>query len=68
MRNLAAALRRQVAAARDANQADVLSYIAERLAVIGETVEDPEMQRFLKRCAMARRVEDFKRLEDRPCS
>lgn len=68
MRNLAAALRRQAAAARDANSADVLNYIAERLAIIGETVEDPEMQQFLKRCAMSRRIEDLKRLDDRPCS
>jgi hypothetical protein len=68
MRNLASIMQRQAAAARDPNRADVLQFIAERLAVIGETVEDPDMQRFLRRCATSRRLEDLKRLEDRPCS
>lgn len=68
MRNLASRIKRQASAARDANRADVLQFIAVRLAAIGETIEDPDMQRFLKRCAMSRRLEDLKRLEDRPCS
>jgi len=68
MRNLAALLRSQAAGERDANRAEVLQYIAVRLADIGEIVEDPEMQQWLRRCAKSRRVEDLKRLEDRPCS
>ncbi len=68
MRNLAAIMRRQAAAERDTNRAEVLQFIAVRLAEIGEIVEDPEMQQWLRRCAKSRRVEDLKRLEDRPCS
>lgn len=68
MRNLAAIMQGQAASARDPNQADVLQFIAARLAAIGETIEDPEMQQFLRRCATSRRLEDLKRLEDRPCS
>lgn len=67
MRNLAAMMRRQAAAERDSNRADVLQFIAVRLVAIGEIVEGPEMQQWLRRCAKARRVEDLKRLEDRPC-
>ena len=67
MRNLASMMNRQAAAERDRNRADVLQFIATRLTTIGETIEDPDMQRFLKRCAASRRVEDLKRLRDRPC-
>lgn len=68
MRKLAALLERQAAAARDANRADVLQFISLRLGAIGEIVEDPEMQRWLKQCAESRRVEDLRRLKDQPCS
>ncbi len=68
MRKLSALLQRQALAERDANRADVLQFISVRLGAIGETVEDPEMQRWLKRCAESRRVEDLRRLEDRDCS
>jgi len=67
MRHLASMLQRQAAAERDANQADILQFIAGRLAAIGEIIEDPDMQRLLKRCAASRRPDDLKRLEDRPC-
>ncbi|MCI0734219.1 MAG: hypothetical protein L0Y38_10420 [Methylococcaceae bacterium] len=67
MRNLAATMTRQAAAERDPNQADVLKFIAVKLATIGETIEDPDMQQFLKRCATSRDPEDLKRLKDRPC-
>ena len=68
MRSLAAIMRRQAAAERDTNRAEVLQFIAVRLTDIGKIVEDPEMQQWLRRCATSRRVEDLKRLEDRPCS
>lgn len=67
MRALAAALGRQARSAHDANRADVLQFIATRLAAIGEIVEDPEMQQHLKRCAESRRPADLQRLDDRPC-
>ena len=67
MRALASVMQRQADAARDANKADVLQFIAGRLAAIGEIVEDPEMQQHLKRCATSRRPEDLKRLDDRSC-
>lgn len=67
MRNLASTMKRQASAERDPHQADVLQFIAVRLAAIGETIEDPDMQQFLKRCATSRRLEDLKRLEDRSC-
>lgn len=67
MRNLASMMRRQAANARNPNRAEVLRFIAVRLAAIGETIADPEMQRLLKRCASLRRPADLKRLEDRPC-
>lgn len=69
MRSLASRMKRQAAAVRERNpnRADVLQFIAVRLAAIGKTIEDPDMQQFLKRCATSRRLEDLKRLEDRPC-
>lgn len=67
MRNLASTMKRQAAAERDPNRAEVLQFIAARLATIGETIEDPGMQQLLKRCATSRRLEDLKRLEDRSC-
>ena len=67
MRNLAMIMQRQAAAERDPGQAEFLNYIAERLVVIGETIEDPEMQQLLGRCAAARRPQDLKRLQDLPC-
>lgn len=67
MRNLASTMKRQAAAERDPNRADVLQFIAVRLAAIGETIEDLDMQQFLKSCAKSRRLADLKRLEDRSC-
>ncbi len=67
MRALASTMQRQAAAALDANRADVLHFIATRLAAIGEIIEDPDMQQHLRRCATSRRPEDLKRLDDRPC-
>ncbi len=67
MRALASIMQRQAASARDANRADVLRFIATRLAAIGEIVDDPDMQQHLRRCATSRRPEDLKRLNDRPC-
>ena len=67
MQHLAALLRRQAASQRDADRAEVLQFIAVRLAGIGDIVEDPEMQRYLRRCATTRRVEDLRRHDDRPC-
>ena len=68
MRNLAAALERQAGQARDRNSRDVLRFIATRLRAIGEIVEDPDMQRHLRRCAQTRDTADLTRREDRPCS
>lgn len=67
MRKLATTMQRQAKAEGDPNRADVLQFIGVRLAAIGEIIEDPEMQQLLKRCAASRRLEDLKRLEDRPC-
>jgi hypothetical protein len=67
LRRLASTMKRQAAAERDANRAEVLQFIAVRLATIGETIEDPHMQQLLKSCATSRRLEDLKRLEDRSC-
>lgn len=68
MRSLATALDRQAAETGDADRADVLRFIAARLATIGEIVEDPEMQRYLRRCAEARRPAERARRDDRPCA
>ena len=67
MKNLALAMQRQAAAEPDRNRADILHFIATRLAAIGEIIEDPDMQQLLKRCATLRRPEDLRRLDDRPC-
>jgi hypothetical protein len=67
MQNLASIMRREADVAADPNRADTLYFIAARLAGIGEIVEDPEMQSLLRRCAEKRRLDDLKRLEDRPC-
>ena len=67
MRNLASTMRRQAATERDPKRADVLQFIAARLGAIGEIIEDPDMQRLLKRCATLRRLADLKRRDDRPC-
>jgi len=67
MKNLAAAMQRQARTAAGRNRSDVLEFIAIRLDTIGGIVEDPEMQSYLRRCATVRRLDDLKRLEDRPC-
>ena len=67
MRSLAAAMQRQAAAERDGDAADALRFIGARLEAIGEIVEDPEMQRYLRRCAEARSPGDLARPDDRPC-
>ncbi len=67
MQSLAAAMQRQAEASRDPDAADVLRFIGARLAAIGDIVEDPEMQRHLRRCAEARSPADLARRDDRPC-
>lgn len=67
MRSLAAAMERQADRATDRDRADVLRFIGARLASIGEIVEDPEMQRYLRRCAEVREPDDLARRGDRPC-
>jgi predicted Zn-dependent protease len=67
MRSLAEIMHSQARGASDPNRADTLEFIAERLARIGEIVEDPEMQGFLRRCAELRRPEELARLHDSPC-
>lgn len=67
MQNLARLMQQQSSAVADANEADVLKFIAQRLKVIGETVENPDMQSLLKRCARRRSAEDLKRLQDQSC-
>jgi hypothetical protein len=68
LQNLASIMQRQAAEQSDRSRAEVLEFIAVRLAAIGKTIEDPDMQRLLKRCASSRQPEDLKRLDDRPCS
>ena len=64
---LAERMARQARSESDANHASVLSFIARRLAKIGATVDDPEMQTYLRRCAQLRHPQDLKRREDRSC-
>jgi hypothetical protein len=65
--NLASIMHSQANAEADPNRADVLEFIAVRLAAIGETLEDPDMQQLIRRCSSSRDPEDLKRLEDRSC-
>ncbi|SPH24321.1 hypothetical protein DEA8626_03372 [Defluviimonas aquaemixtae] len=67
MRHLASAMRDQARQAADANSAETLEFIAVRLEAIGEIVEDPEIQAYLRHCADVRRAEELSRADDRPC-
>lgn len=66
MRQMALLLSRQ-AAGSDGDSADVLYFIAQNLAAMGEILAEPDMQRLIARCAVLGRPEDLTRLEDRPC-
>ncbi len=67
LRKLAGIMHQQAMRTADPNQADVLSYISGRLSGIGEILADPEMQQFIKRCAMKRSMEDLQRKRDLTC-
>jgi hypothetical protein len=67
MRSLAATMQRQAGAERDRDRAQTLRFIALRLEEIAKIVEDPQMQLYLRRCATSQRLEDLRRLDDRPC-
>jgi len=68
LRNLASMMHSQATAQSDRNRAEVLEFIAVRLTTIGETLENPDMQQLIKRCAGLRQPEDLKRLDDRSCN
>ena len=67
MRNLASLMQNQADSTRDLNRSSALNFISERLMTMGQIVENPDVQRLLKRCAMMRELRDFKRLTNQPC-
>jgi hypothetical protein len=61
LRSLALALERAAGDSLDPGHAEVLRFIAARLAVIGDTLAEPDMQRLIARDAVHGDPEDLKR-------